>query len=207
MAEDLTKVSRTEKILHNMINPGSVDIEPPQSRIEKLLIKIYQNGGSGTGGGVNTTYELTLKDNVLSLVPSDGTPTQSVTLPTGGGEADGNTTYILGFEDGKITLKDSDGKVQSVAIPVTTDTNTTYKISIAGNTLTLTPSTGAAQSVDIPVSPDTNTTYEFAFDETSRDLTITPSEGEATVLNIPGGDGSVSVTELTEDEVTTIVNS
>lgn len=65
MAEDLTKVSRTEKILHNMINPGSVDIEPPQSRIEKLLLKIYQNGGSGS---VSVT-ELT-EDEVTTIVNS-----------------------------------------------------------------------------------------------------------------------------------------
>lgn len=63
MAEDLTKVSRTEKILHNMINPGSVDIEPPQSRIEKLLLKIYQNGGSGS------VTELT-EDEVTTIVNS-----------------------------------------------------------------------------------------------------------------------------------------
>ena len=46
--------SREEAILQNMLGANNV-LEPPQSRIEALLLEILETGGGGGGG--TTNYE------------------------------------------------------------------------------------------------------------------------------------------------------
>ena len=60
----MAEISREEKIIMKMLGED-VEIEPPQSRIEVLLIRLLEQGGGGGGGSSGLVVEVEENDVTL----------------------------------------------------------------------------------------------------------------------------------------------
>jgi hypothetical protein len=169
--------SRIEQILENMLGAGN-PLDPPQSRIEELLIEILESGGGGGGGGGGTAGVTSFNGRRGTVRPQAGDYSAALIGTAGGSTVQAVLNELVAATELDSALSTSSQKAVKNSV-ITTEMNR-----IAGRVL---PAAGATGAVLVKSS-----TANYATEWKSQGDFMLKTDYD------PGDDGKVDLAEKAE---------